>query len=179
MIPNTSLSTVMWSWVRWLNGQRRHSLAAERATHRMGIGVRHAGDDGSAAYRIPGLVTLKRAVCWAYDVRYNSSVDTGVRGRGVERSTDKGQTWEKIRLPLISGSMGNAQGAEQRGRPFYPGGRRDRGDMGDRRLTHGMGNGRVVNSMDGNGKETTAQLVLAKSTDDGRTWSAPSTSPSG
>jgi len=40
--------------------------------------------------------------------------------------------------------------------------------------THGMGNGRAwVNSMDGNGKETTAQLMLAKSTDDGRTWSAP------
>ena len=40
--------------------------------------------------------------------------------------------------------------------------------------THGMGNGRAwVNSMDGNSKETTAQLVLAKSTDDGKTWSDP------
>src|SRR5690554_1301994 len=29
-------------------------FATEKAAHRMGIGVRHAGDDGSAAYRIPG-----------------------------------------------------------------------------------------------------------------------------
>ena len=37
-----------------------------------------------------------------------------------------------------------------------------------------MGNGRAwVNSMDGNGMETTAQLVLSKSTDDGKTWSEP------
>src|SRR5690606_32306382 len=40
--------------------------------------------------------------------------------------------------------------------------------------THGMGNGRAwVNSMDGNGKETTGQLVVTKSTDDGKTWSDP------
>jgi sialidase-1 len=40
--------------------------------------------------------------------------------------------------------------------------------------THGMGNGRAwTNSMSGNGKETTAQLVLSKSTDDGKTWSEP------
>jgi sialidase-1 len=37
-----------------------------------------------------------------------------------------------------------------------------------------MGNGRAwTNSMSGNGKETTAQLVLSKSTDDGKTWSEP------
>jgi len=46
--------------------------------------------------------------------------------------------------------------------------------MGDRRLDPRYGERRAwVNSMDGNGKETTAQLMLAKSTDDGRTWSAP------
>ena len=40
--------------------------------------------------------------------------------------------------------------------------------------THGMGNGRAwTNSMSGNRKETTAQLVLSKSTDDGKTWSEP------
>ena len=29
-------------------------------THYMGVGVRHAGDDGAAAYRIPGLVTSNK-----------------------------------------------------------------------------------------------------------------------
>ena len=44
--------------------------------HRMGIGVRHAGDDGVAAYRIPGLVTTSSGTLLAvYDVRRNSSVD--------------------------------------------------------------------------------------------------------
>ena len=35
----------------------------------MGIGVRHAGDDGSAAFRIPGLVTTnKGTLLGVYDV---------------------------------------------------------------------------------------------------------------
>lgn len=44
--------------------------------HRMGVGVRHAGDDGVAAYRIPGLVTTNEGTLLAvYDIRYNNSVD--------------------------------------------------------------------------------------------------------
>lgn len=40
--------------------------------------------------------------------------------------------------------------------------------------THGMGNGRAWNnSQDGNEINRTGQLVLAKSTDDGKTWSDP------
>ena len=43
---------------------------------RMGIGVRHAGDDGASAYRIPGLVTTNNGtLLGVYDIRYNSSVD--------------------------------------------------------------------------------------------------------
>ena len=35
----------------------------------MGVGVRHAGDDGAAAYRIPGLVTSnKGTLLGVYDV---------------------------------------------------------------------------------------------------------------
>ena len=42
----------------------------------MGVGVRHAGDDGAAAYRIPGLVTSnKGTLLGVYDVRYNNSAD--------------------------------------------------------------------------------------------------------
>lgn len=40
--------------------------------------------------------------------------------------------------------------------------------------THGMGNQRAFfHSVEGMDKEHTGQLVLAKSTDDGKTWSAP------
>ena len=32
----------------------------------MGIGVRHAGDDGAAAYRIPGLATSNKGTLLGY-----------------------------------------------------------------------------------------------------------------
>ncbi|HHU97616.1 MAG: exo-alpha-sialidase [Bacteroidota bacterium] len=180
MIPNASLLStidVELTSVK-LDGQEAPlAFATERATHRMGIGVRHAGDDGSASYRIPGLVTSKKgSLLGVYDVRYNSSVDLQEYvDVGLSRSTDKGQTWEKMRLPLSFGEHG--------GMPKAQNGVGDPAILVDdvtgaiwviAAWTHGMGNGRAwVNSMDGNGKETTAQLMLAKSTDDGRTWSAP------
>jgi len=76
----------------------------------MGIGVRHAGDDGSASYRIPGLVTSKKgSLLGVYDVRYNSSVDLQEYvDVGLSRSTDKGQTWEKCGCRSVSVSTGDA-----------------------------------------------------------------------
>ena len=41
---------------------------------RMGIGVRHAGDDGASAYRIPGLVTTGRF--WACTISATTAVWT-------------------------------------------------------------------------------------------------------
>ena len=57
----------------------------------VGIGVRQAGDDGSAAFRIPGLVTTNNGtLLGVYDIRYNSSVDLQEKiDIGVSRSTDK------------------------------------------------------------------------------------------
>ena len=74
----------------------------------MGVGVRHAGDDNSAAFRIPGLVTTnKGTLLGVYDVRYNSSVDLQEHvDVGLSRSTDGGKTWEKMRLPLAFGEFG-------------------------------------------------------------------------
>lgn len=153
------------------------AFATKRAPHRLGVGVRHAGDDGSAAYRIPGLVTSKAGtLLGVYDVRYNSSVDLQEYvDVGLSRSTDKGQTWEKMRLPISFGEYG--------GMPKAQNGAGDPAILVDdvtgtiwiiAAWTHGMGNGRAwVNSMDGNSKETTAQLILSKSTDDGKTWSDP------
>lgn len=68
----------------------------------MAVGVRHAGDDGSAAFRIPGLVTTnKGTLLGVYDVRYNSSVDLQEHiDIGLSRSTDGGKTWEKCVYPF-------------------------------------------------------------------------------
>lgn len=145
--------------------------------HRMGVGVRHAGDDNSASFRIPGLVTSnKGTLLGVYDVRYNSSVDLQeFVDVGLSRSTDGGKTWEKMRLPLSFGEYG--------GMPAAQNGVGDPSILVDTKTntiwvvaawTHGMGNQRAWwSSHPGMDINHTAQLVMAKSTDDGKTWSKP------
>lgn len=145
--------------------------------HRMGLGVRHAGDDGSDAYRIPGLVTTnKGTLLGVYDVRYNNSMDLQEHvDIGLSRSTDGGKTWEKMRLPLSFG--------EDEGLPAAQNGVGDPSILVDTKTntvwivaawTHGMGNQRAWwSSHQGIDKHVTAQLVMTQSTDDGKTWSAP------
>ena len=84
------------------------AFADESNVHRMGYGVRQAGDDGSAAFRIPGLVTSnKGTLLGVYDIRYNSSVDLQEYVEiGVSRSIDKGQTWEPMRVAMSFGEYG-------------------------------------------------------------------------
>lgn len=153
------------------------SVSPAGLVRRMGVGVRHAGDDGSAAFRIPGLVTSnKGTLLGVYDVRYNSSVDLQEHiDIGLSRSTDGGRTWEKMRLPIAFGEYG--------GLPSAQNGVGDPSILVDTRTntiwivaawSHGMGNQRAWwSSHPGMDLNHTAQLVLAKSTDDGKTWSAP------
>ena len=153
------------------------ALADKPLSHRMGIGVRHAGDDDVAAYRIPGLVTSNQGtLLGVYDVRYNNSVDLQEHiDIGLSRSTDKGQTWEKMRIAMAFGEYG--------GLPKAQNGVGDPAILVDKKTgtiwiaalwTHGMGNYRAWhNSQEGIDEQLTGQLVLAKSTDDGKTWSQP------
>ena len=147
------------------------------APRRVGVGVRQAGDDGSAAFRIPGLVTTNNGtLLGVYDIRYNSSVDLQeMVDIGVSRSTDKGQTWEPMRIAMTFGETG--------GLPHAQNGVGDPSILVDEKTntiwivaawTHGMGNGRAWwNSMPGMTPDETAQLMLVKSEDDGKTWSEP------
>lgn len=144
---------------------------------RMGVGVRQAGDDGSAAFRIPGLVTTnKGTLLGVYDIRYNNSVDLQeMIDIGISRSTDKGQTWEPMRIAMTFG--------ETDGLPHAQNGVGDPSILVDEKTntvwvvaawTHGMGNQRAwFNSMPGMTPDETAQLMLVKSEDDGKTWSKP------
>ena len=152
-------------------------LVSTNVPHRMGVGVRHAGDDGVAAFRIPGLVTSNEGtLLGVYDVRYNSSVDLQEHiDIGLSRSTDKGKTWDKMIIPMSFGEDG--------GLPQAQNGVGDPAILVDTATgaiwivaawTHGMGNNPAwFNSQDGMDKNRTSQLVLAKSTDDGKTWSKP------
>ena len=153
------------------------SISPKNIVHRMAVGVRHAGDDGSASFRIPGLVTTnKGTLLGVYDVRYNSSVDLQEYvDVGLSRSIDGGKNWEKMRLPLSFGEYG--------GLPKAQNGVGDPSILVDTKTntvwvvaawTHGMGNQRAWwSSHPGMDLNHTAQLVLAKSTDDGKTWSKP------
>lgn len=89
-------------------------MSPDGIVHRMGVGVRHAGNDGVSAFRIPGLVTTnKGTLLGVYDVRYNRSVDLQEHvDVGLSRSTDGGRTWEKMRLPLSFGETGGLPAAQ-------------------------------------------------------------------
>ena len=152
-------------------------ISPKAITHRMAVGVRHAGNDGSASFRIPGLVTTnKGTLLGVYDVRYNSSVDLQEYvDVGLSRSTDGGKSWEKMRLPLSFGEYG--------GLPKAQNGVGDPSILVDTHTntvwvvaawTHGMGNQRAWwSSHPGTDMNHTAQLMMVKSTDDGKTWSEP------
>lgn len=181
MNPGTSLNTKVTAKLAsvTLDGKEApiKMVSPDGIEHRMGVGVRHAGDDNSAAFRIPGLVTTnKGTLLGVYDVRYNSSVDLQEHvDIGLSRSTDGGKTWEKMRLPLAFGETG--------GLPSAQNGVGDPSILVDTKTntvwivaawTHGMGNQRAWwSSHPGMDMNHTAQLVMSKSTDDGKTWSEP------
>ena len=145
--------------------------------HRLGVGVRHAGDDDAMAFRIPGMVTSnKGTLLGVYDIRYNNSADLQEYVEiGLSRSTDKGQTWEKMRSIMAFDTDG--------GLPKAQNGVGDPAILVDKKTgtiwvvaawTHAMGNQRAWwSSHPGMDKYTTAQLVMTKSDDDGKTWSKP------
>ena len=181
MQPSASLQTKVTADITSVKADGKENptklVSDKNIERRMGIGVRHAGDDGSAAFRIPGLVTTnKGTLLGVYDVRYNSSVDLQEHiDIGLSRSTDGGKTWEKMRLPLAFGEYG--------GLPAAQNGVGDPSILVDTKTntiwivaawTHGMGNQRAWwSSQQGMDVNHTAQLVLVKSTDDGKTWSEP------
>ncbi|BEG99496.1 sialidase family protein [Bacteroides sedimenti] len=180
MKPKASLLTKITSRIDevTLDGKSAPlKFETEPVTHMMGIGVRHAGDDGVASYRIPGLVTTNKGTLLSvYDARYNNSADLQEYVNiGLSRSTDGGQTWEKMRLPLAFGEYG--------GLPKAQNGVGDPAILVDKNTgtiwivaawTHGMGNNRAWwSSYPGMDLNETAQLVMTKSDDDGKTWSPP------
>lgn len=179
MHPGASLRSRISAQINevMIDGKTVSNPSGETVTRYLGVGVRHAGDDGAAAYRIPGLATThKGTLLGVYDIRYNNSADLQEDVEiGVSRSTDKGQSWEPMRVAMRFGETG--------GMPKAQNGVGDPAILVDRQTgtiwviaawTHGMGNGRAwFNSQQGMDKAQTAQLMLVRSDDDGQTWSEP------
>ena len=154
------------------------SLEQEGCTgHRLAVALRDHGDDGVFSYRIPGLVTTPSGTLIAvYDVRHHTSLDLQEDiDVGMSRSTDGGRTWEKMKIIMDMGRWG--------GLPDAQNGIGDPAVLVDENTgeifvvavwTHGLGNDRAWNQVgDGFGPETTAQLMMVSSKDDGKTWSEP------
>lgn len=162
---------------------------------RIGVAVRKHGDDGVHTYRIPGLaVSAEGTLLAIYDVRRNSSRDLqGDIDIGLSRSTDGGQSWEPMRIALDMNSWG--------GLPEKFNGVSDANIMTDHNTgdifiaglwMYGVldENGRWIEGLNeksrawnhqwrdkgsqpGFGVKQTAQFLITRSKDDGKTWGKP------
>jgi sialidase-1 len=180
MRPKASIKKTISATISSASADNKALIISQTDTpfvHRMGIGVRHAGDDAVNCYRIPGLVTTNKGTLIAvYDVRYNSGMDLQEHiDIGSSRSIDGGQTWEKMRLPLHFGEYGGLPAAQNGvGDPSVLVDTKTNNIWVVAAWSHGMGTQRSwFSSHPGMDLYHTSQLMLSKSTDDGRTWSAP------
>jgi len=141
-------------------------------SQRLALALRDAGDDGAAVYRIPALTTTREGTLLAaYDVRWSGWSDLpGDVDVGVSRSTDGGRSWEPMRIALDMG----------KDPAFRHDGVGDPAILVDRvtgtvwmAALWSHGDRGFRGSGPGLSPDETGQLVLVKSDDDGRTWSAP------
>lgn len=135
--------------------------------------LRRQGDDHVHTYRIPGLATTPRGTLIAvFDVRHQSSGDLPADiDVGMMRSTDQGETWSEPRIVLdFDRDEKDARG----------------NGVGDPAVLVDSKSGDVLvvalwskgdrawnGSRPGSSPEETGQLVLTRSSDDGKTWSQP------
>lgn len=155
------------------------SYTGNKTQRRMAISVRNAGDDGVDSYRIPGLVTSKKGTLLAvYDIRRNNSGDLQEDVQvGISRSFDKGQTWQPMQVAIDMRGIGGLPDAQNGvGDPAILVDKVT-GDIYIMALwTHGMGGQRAwwgSRKQAITPEQQAAQVVVARSTDDGQTWSKP------
>ena len=162
---------------------------------RFGVAVRKHNDDGVDTYRIPGLIVTNRGTLISvYDIRRDSRRDLqGNIDIGISRSTDGGNTWGPTITALDMGEWG--------GLPQKFNGVSDACLLVDRNSgnifvaglwMHGVidDNGKWIEnltdtstawnhqwrtrgSQPGFDVRQTSQFLIAKSSDDGLTWSEP------
>jgi sialidase-1 len=162
---------------------------------RVGVAVRQHNQDGVHTYRIPGLATGKDGSLLAiYDARRDNARDLqGNIDIGLSRSTDKGRTWQPMQIAMDRGAWG--------GLPEKFNGISDACILVDKKTGHifiaGLWMHGVLNaqgkwieglnedstawnhqwrdkgSQPGFDVKQTAQFLIVKSEDNGKTWSQP------
>lgn len=153
-------------------GGKKHSIRQTKTLPGFFTGnvVQKGGTNGVHTFRIPGLTTTKYGtLVGVFDIRYSKSGDLpGNIDVGMSRSTDGGNTWQPMRVIMDMGPPHENNGV---GDPaiLY--------DSSSHTLwvaaLWSKGNRSIEGSRPGLSPDTTGQLVLVKSTDDGQTWSKP------
>lgn len=164
--------------------------------YRTGVALRQHNQDGVHAHRIPGLATTKKGTLIAlYDARRESYRDLqGDIDICINRSEDGGRTWSPMQVVLDMGEYG---GLPQKYNGVSDGAVLCDENTGDLYITglwmHGVldpetgkwikgltesstewnHQWRSCGSQPGYGIKESSQFLIAKSTDDGLTWSDP------
>jgi sialidase-1 len=177
-----------------LNGVRT-KISIDGYENRIGIALRQHNQDQVHTYRIPGLATANDGTLLGiYDVRRDSGRDLqGNIDIGLSRSLDKGQTWLPMQIVMDRGAWGDL--------PEKFNGISDANILVDKKTGHifiaGLWMCGVINeqgkwveglteqskdwnhqwktrgSQPGFDVTQTAQFLIVKSTDNGKTWSKP------
>ena len=146
---------------------------------RVGVALRKHWDDGVHTYRIPALATTPRdTLLCVYDLRRRKRRDLQEDiDIGLLRSTDGGQTWEAQRVIMDMGTYGNM--------PQELNGISDPGIVVDQQTGEAFCFAVWMNGRAGKhqwregGSEAgfeigkSAQFMMVRSQDDGKTWSEP------
>jgi sialidase-1 len=178
-----------------LNGKSHKIGGQSKILQRTGIALRQHNQDSVHTYRIPGLATAKDGSLLAvYDVRRESGRDLqGHIDIGVSRSTDGGKTWLPMQIAIDMGSWG--------GLPEKFNGVSDANILVDKNTgaifiaglwMHGVLNeqGKWIEGLNEESKDwnhqwkskgsqpgfdvkQTAQFLIVKSEDNGKSWSQP------
>lgn len=164
--------------VSMMLGGQKYNFNVNSIERRYGVALRQHKQDNVDTYRIPGIITTKRGTLIAvYDVRYNNSKDLQEDiDVGMSRSSDGGQTWEEMDIIMDMGEYGR--------KPEKLNGVGDPAILYDEinhtiwvagLWTHGMSEKDMAwwASKEGMSPKKTGQVVLTKSTNDGKTWSSP------
>lgn len=162
---------------------------------RVGVALRQKGQDGIVSSRIPGLATSNNGTLLAiFDARYDSARDLqGNMDIALHRSFDKGLTWQPIQTVLDMGEWGGLPQkfngvsdacilVDKSTNDIYVAGLWMHGALDDNgkwiegldeKSTYWIHQWRKRGSQPGIGLKETCQFLMAKSTDDGLSWSFP------
>jgi sialidase-1 len=178
-----------------INGNLVKPETTGQVKNRVGVAVRRFMQDNVHTSRIPGLATARNGDLLAiYDARYTSGRDLqGDIDIAFNRSSDKGVTWQPMQVVLDKGAWGNLPEKfngvsdpciivdKKTGAIFIAGlwmyGVLDADGKWTEGLTDTSSNWnhqwRAKGSQPGLDPKQTAQFLVTKSTDNGKTWSKP------